>query len=191
VVREALRGAGAAPGAALSADLAGRFADHRAAVDGFLAAAEGVDAARWATRPDAAKWSPGQVVEHVLLTYEAMLRELQGGVGMRLRANWWRRLVIRLRYLPAVLNEGRLPDGAPAVREIRPGDVVREKQDLLLCFRERAAQFDETIGAAHHRGGGKLTHPFFGRLGTAEALALLTAHTEHHRKQLPRGALGA
>ncbi len=188
MVREALRRARPPAGAALTGDaLAGRFAAHRAAVERFLATAGGVADTAWAARPRPDKWSPGHVVEHVLLTYEAMLRELQGGVGMRLRSSWWRRLVIRLRYLPAVLKEGRLPSGAPAVREIRPGDAVRDRPELLHVLRERTTQFDETLASAAQRGGVKLTHPFFGRLGAGEALALLAAHTEHHRRQLPAG----
>lgn len=162
-----------------------RLSEHRAAVERFLASAEAVTDARWSERPQGDKWSAAQVAEHLVLTYDAMLRELQGGVGMRLRGSWWRRAVIRLRFLPMVLNQGRLPAGAPAVREIRPGDAAREKTDLVPVFRQRASQFEEAIGAAHSRGGVRLTHPFFGRLGPLEALALVAVHIEHHRRQLP------
>lgn len=163
-----------------------RRADHRAAVERFLESAEAVQDGEWAIHPRQDKWSPAQIAEHLVLTYDAMLRELKGGVGLRLRGSWWRRLVIRLRFLPMVLKQGRLPSGAPAVREVRPGDATRDKAELVRVFRERALQFDEGIGAAHHKGGVRLTHPFFGRLDASQALKLVAVHIEHHRKQLPQ-----
>lgn len=162
-----------------------RRADHRAAVERFLESAAAVPEGRWSARPLPDKWSPAQIAEHLVLTYDAMLRELAGGVGLRMRGSWWRRLVIRLRYLPMVLKQGRLPEGAPAVREVRPGDATRDKAELVRLLRQRAQEFDEGMGAAHQKGGVRLSHPFFGRLDTSQALKLVAVHIEHHRKQLP------
>lgn len=162
-----------------------RRADHRAAVERFLESAEAVRDGQWTAHPLPDKWSPAQIAEHLVLTYDAMLRELKGGVGLRLRGSWWRRLLIRLRFLPMVLKQGRLPSGAPAVREVRPGDAICDKADFMRVFRERAQEFDLGIGAAHQKGGVRLTHPFFGRLDPSQALTLVAVHIEHHRKQLP------
>ena len=149
---------------------------------------DGLDDAAW-TRPRAdGKWCPGEVVEHLLLSYDALLRELGGGEGMRLRASWWRRLVIRVRYLPMVLDGGRLPEGAPAVREIRPAAPARTRDAGTRALRERALRFDSEIALAFERGSPRLTHPFFGRLRAPQALRFVAVHLEHHRKQIaPRG----
>ena len=180
MVREALL-----RGGALTGDFEERRAGLRATVERFLRSIDATPDARWTepTRPD--KWSPAEIAEHLVLTYDAVLRELGGGVGMRLRLNWWRRLYARARYLRPLLLEGRLPEGAPAVREIRPTGPVRAKAELLQVFRERARAFDEGIAAAHARGGFKMTHPFFGRLHASDSVRLVDVHIEHHRKQLP------
>jgi hypothetical protein len=181
VVREALRG-----GAALKASsFESRREELRATVERFVQTLEVVADARWTmpTKPD--KWSPAEVAEHLVLTYEAVLRELGGGVGMRLRLSWWMRLYIRARYLRPLLKYGRFPERAPAVREVRPAGPPRGKAELVTRFRERARAFDEGICAAHRKGGFRMTHPFFGRLDTSDSVRLVDVHIEHHRKQLP------
>jgi hypothetical protein len=181
VVRETLLGFGALTnGNAFET----RREELRAAVERFLQSAAAVEDSRWTlpTKPD--KWSPGEVAEHLVLTYDAVLRELGGGVGMRLRLNWWRRLYVRARFLRPLLAEGRFPEPSPAVREVRPTGPVRGKAELVRVFRERARAFEEGIAAAHEKGGFRMTHPFFGKLGALDSVRLVTVHIEHHRKQL-------
>jgi hypothetical protein len=48
-----------------------------------------------------------------------------------------------------------------------------------------ASRFEEGLTQARSRGGGALTHPYFGRLAPDRMLRLIAAHTEHHRRQLP------
>ena len=171
----------------MTRDFEARRTELRATVERFLLSVDATPDARWKepARPD--KWSPAEIGEHLVLTYEAVLRELGGGVGMRLRLNWWRRLYVRARYLRPLLAEGRFPEPSPAVREVRPTGPVRGKAELVQVFRERARAFDEGIAAAHHKGRFRMTHPFFGRLGTLDSVRLVAVHIEHHRKQLPIG----
>jgi hypothetical protein len=182
VVREALRGGAALTQADAFDD---RREELRETVERFLASLAAVDEARWGAPSKPDKWSPAEVAEHLVLTYEAVIRELSGGVGMRLRLNWWKRLYIRARYLRPLLRHGSFPDRAPAVREVRPAGPARAKPELLAAFRERARAFDEGIAAAHRKGGFRMTHPFFGRLDTSDSVRLVDVHIEHHRKQLP------
>jgi hypothetical protein len=181
VVREALLHGGALTGAGAFET---RREELRSAVERFLESAAAVEDARWTlpTQPD--KWSPAEIGEHLVLTFDAVLRELGGGVGMRLRLGWWRRLYIRARYLRPLLAEGRFPEPSPAVREVRPTGPARCKAELVQVFRERARAFDEGIAAAHEKGRFRMTHPFFGRLGTLDSVRLVAVHIEHHRKQL-------
>jgi hypothetical protein len=182
VVREAFLGGGA-----LTSDdsFEGRREQLRATVERFLESVAAVDEARWTSPAKPDKWSPAEIAEHLLLTYDAVLRELGGGVGMRLRLNWWMRLYIRARYLRPLLKYGRFPERAPAVREVRPTGPVHGKAELIQAFRERARAFDEGIAAAHRQGRYRMTHPFFGKLDSSDAVRLVDVHIEHHRKQLP------
>ena len=57
-------------------------AEHRAAIEAFARTAESVDPAVWNLPRAEGKWTPAQVVQHLILSYEAGLRELDGGAGM-------------------------------------------------------------------------------------------------------------
>jgi hypothetical protein len=158
-------------------------AEHRHNMEAFVSSAGALLPADWLRKPSPDKWSPAQIARHLVLTYDVVLRDLEGGVGFRLRLTWWRRLSIRLRYLGAVLNEGRFPPGSPAVREVRPGDETRPQAALIAEFRERADRFEAEISRVA-ASGRTFAHPFFGRLKPAQGLRLISAHIEHHRRQL-------
>jgi hypothetical protein len=150
----------------------------------LIADIERLEDAAWLRPPASEKWCPGQIAEHLLLTYDALLSELGGGQGMRLRKSWWLRLWIRLRYLPMVLQEGRLPSGAPAVREVRPGSEPPERRAAVEALLERSERFERELTRAYEAGGRRLSHPFFGRLTPPQAFKLVAVHLEHHRKQI-------
>src|SRR5262245_42798770 len=162
-----------------------RCAEHQRQIALFLADAERLDDAAWTRKPAPGKWSPGQIAEHLVLSYAAMRRELAGGTGLRLRTRFWRRLLVRWRFLPMILETGRLPPGAPAVREIRPADEPRGRAVVTSDLREQAALFDQELGRARDAGGGRLTHPFLGRLTALEVIRFVAVHAAHHRRQIP------
>jgi hypothetical protein len=167
------------------ADWQSRCENHQREISRFLADAERLDDAAWSLKPAPGKWSPGQIAEHLVLSYAAMRRELAGGTGIRLRTRFWRRLLIRWRFMNMILKTGRLPPGAPAVREIRPAEEPRERAVVTGDLREQAALFDQELGRAFDAGGGQLTHPFLGRFSPREALRFVAVHAAHHRRQLP------
>src|SRR5262249_40926363 len=150
------------------ADWQSRCADHQREISRFLADAEQLDDAAWSRKPAPGKWSPGQIAEHLVLSYAAMRRELAGGTGLRLRATFWRRLLIRWRFLPTILNARRIPPGAPAVREVRPAEEPRARAVVTGDLRDQAALFEQELGRAGDAGGGQLTHPFLGRLSARD-----------------------
>src|SRR5262249_29537042 len=49
--------------------------EHQREVASFLAVVEGLDDETWAKEPAPGKWSPGQITEHLVLTYAALRRE--------------------------------------------------------------------------------------------------------------------
>jgi DinB superfamily len=171
------------------ADWQSRRADHQREISRFLREAERLDDAAWTRKPAPGKWSPGQIAEHLVLSYAAMRRELAGGAGLRLRSRFWRRLLLRWRFLPMILKEGRLPPGAPAVREIRPPEEPRARAVATGDLREQATLFEQELDRARTSGGGRLTHPFLGRLSPREVLRFVAVHAAHHRRQIP-GAQG-
>ena len=170
--------------AAPDPDFERHLSRHHEAVARFVESAARLDDVAWQARAAAGKWCPGQVAEHVALTYDTLVRELGGGAGMRSRLPFWKRTMLRWRFLPRILSEGRFPK-AYAPREIRPPDEPRAQDALLDALRAGAGRFEEGLARARAEGGGRLTHAYFGRLGPDEMLRLITAHTEHHRRQLP------
>ena len=103
---------------------------------------------------------------------------------MRVRTSWWKRRLLRLRFLPLLLRQGRMPSGAPAVRELRPGEQPGSRETLLETLRARAQRFELELMRAFEAGGGRVTHPFFGSLAAPQALKFVAVHIEHHRKQI-------
>ena len=158
---------------------------HHEGVSRFLEAAERLDDVAWQARAAADRWCPGQVAEHVALTYDRLLKELDGvGEPRKPRLRFWKRTLLRWRVLPQILNEGRFPK-ARAPREIRPPDEPRPQKVVLKGLRADADRFEVSLAHARANGGGRLTHVYFGKLGPDQMLRFMTAHTEHHRRQLP------
>jgi DinB family protein len=157
---------------------------HHEGVSRFLDAASRLDDVAWSARAAADKWCPGQVAEHVALSYAVLLKELRGGGARQSRLPLWRRMLLRFTVMPQILNEGRFPK-ARAPREIRPPDEPRAQKTVLETLRRDADLFESGLVEARAKGGGHLTHIYFGRLRPDQMLRFMTAHTEHHRRQLP------
>lgn len=160
---------------------------HAAALDAFVARAAAVETGAWNARAAEGKWTPAQVVEHVRLTYDIAVRELEGGGGLRVRTSWWLRPLLRLTYLRNILASGRVPQGARAPREARPGDGPFDQAATLAALRASSQQFVALLEPVWHRNGAVLTHHIFGRLGAREAFRFMAVHTGHHTQQLPAG----
>jgi hypothetical protein len=150
-----------------------------------LATFRTLDEAQWSTPREPGKWSPAQIAEHLRLTYVVTRSELRGGQGMRQRAPWYLAPLLRLRHVGGILRNGRFPDGAPAVREIRPGDEARPREPLLAELAAEGEGFLADGAEAVRRGEVTgVTHPFFGKLDLDRGLRLATAHLRHHEAQV-------
>jgi hypothetical protein len=157
---------------------------HREAVESFLALAARIDDERWTRPMGPGKWSPAQVAEHLVLAFEAMLRELAGDGGMRPLGSRWRRALLRWTLLPHILFHRSLPIRARAPRELRPAPVAGERPVVLARLGGLAGQFEREVAAAAGRGHPGLTHPYFGRIGPLRALRFSAVHIEHHHRQV-------
>jgi hypothetical protein len=171
----------------VSARLERELADHREALLAFIATAEGVPAGAWnAPRPND-KWSPAQIAEHLRLTYVAVRAELAGQGGLRVRTKWWQQRLFRLLYLPRILNKGRFPKGAPAVREIRPGSGPFDRVQVLAALRREGEELIDTVRSGS-TGKERVSHPFLGALDVFDGMRFLTQHLRHHRAQIAETA---
>ena len=66
---------------------------HHEGVSRFVDAALRLDDVAWQARAAADKWCPGQVAEHVALTYDRLLKELFGvGEPPRIRVPFWQQI---------------------------------------------------------------------------------------------------
>jgi uncharacterized damage-inducible protein DinB len=158
---------------------------HGNVVADFAAAAAAIPPDRWLAPRAEGKWSPAEVVEHITLAYDTLLRELEGGGGMKIRTKMWQRVLLRFTLVPKLLRGKPFPSGARAPRETRPASANPDQTAAVARFRERAARFDALTSEAIAAGRRvRLTHAYFGRSALPEAVLLCARHTQHHLGQL-------
>jgi hypothetical protein len=159
--------------------------DHRAAVEVLVATVSRVPAERWREPRATGQWSPAQIAEHLILSYEAALREFGGEEAIRLKLTGVRRTLLRWLLLPHILFHGTFPIRAASPREVRPSDGGAEQPGVGDRLRHLARRFEQAILLARKSGSAGLTHPYFGRIPPLRALRFITVHLEHHRRQIP------
>lgn len=168
------------------AKLASLLQDHANAVDEFFHRAAGVTSGRWNLPRAEGKWSPALEVKHVILAYEAFIRDLEGGEPMKLVGTRFKRMLWRAVGLTMIIRGKRLPRGARAPRESRPGEGEHDQQALLNEFRDRTTRFESRYREVWQRTPGRtVTHPYFGQLDLVDAMKMCTVHTRHHAAVLP------
>jgi hypothetical protein len=154
---------------------------HQEAAAGVASAVERIPAEVWLRPRSDGKWSPADTMTHLLLTYDTLQRELEGGKGMGIITKLWQRVLLRIFLVPKLLRGGAFPKNARAPRELRPQTPPLSQADAIAKFRVRAAEFE---AAAEKARDGKLTHAYFGAASVTDGLLLCTRHMQHHQKQL-------
>jgi hypothetical protein len=94
------------------------------------------------------------------------------------------RLLLRFKFLPAILDRGAIPAGARAPSEVRPGSGPFPRAQVLAALEGRAARVEALIAALAPDQPGAMTHHVFGRLTAREAIRFATIHNDHHARQL-------
>lgn len=163
-----------------------RHAQAAAAVEEAAAA---IAADGWNTPGAPGKWTCAEIVEHLILAYEVLLRELGGGQGMALRTKRWQRLLLWFTLRPWLLAGKPFPKGARAPREVRPTARNEPQAETLRRFADAGKRFvAEMERANEERPRARLTHAYFGRQPLEEVMRFVAAHLRHHEAQL-RGAI--
>jgi hypothetical protein len=162
-------------------DMQVALADHHAAVDEFAATARALDAAKWIKPRAQGAWSPGQVVEHLALTYEYN-RDVIGGTAKRLLFPLMLlRPLIRKRVVTDTLNAGRFVRKGKAPAPFQPATTPSSQQNLIPRLTGAAYGFEADVRA---RGGDTIAHPAFGLIATVDWVKLQAIHTRHHMSHL-------
>lgn len=154
---------------------------HREAAASIATTVEQIPSDVWVRPRAEGKWSPADTLTHLLLTFDTLQRELEGGKGMNIITKLWQRVLLRLFLVPKLLRGGAFPKNARAPRELRPQTPALTQAEAAAKFRARAAEFE---AAAEKARDGKLTHAYFGMASVTDGVLLCTRHMQHHQKQL-------
>jgi hypothetical protein len=166
------------------ADLQAVISADRQAVDDFTAAARSVPPARWAVPRAPGKWSPGQVTEHVTLTYEQSRRMLIGSFTGRALPRL-KQLLARWIFLPLLFKRGDFgKGGARGPAFIEPSESPASSEALLARLQAAVGDLETDLLAASAARRTRVDHPIFGRMPLADLLRFLMIHTQHHQPQL-------
>jgi hypothetical protein len=168
----------------LPSDWGSLSADHRNAVEQFVATVRQLPPGSWSNPLAPGKWTPAEISSHLIASYRIMRAELAGGAGMALRLKPLQRWVLRHTVLPRILRGGPFPAGARAPRETRPVEVIRDLGESLAILATEANTLAEELTSHARAGRVRLTHAYFGGMSARQSLQLLAVHTRHHARQI-------
>jgi len=156
----------------------------RECVDRIVHRARAVPVDAWSKPAAPGKWSPGQVLEHVVISYETARQALLGKPSMPAIPRIFRPLVRKL-FLGKVLRTGKFPRGAKAPAALKPAASPGDRDVLIGRLRNEGEAFRKTALDLTGHGQGTLVHPVFGRMPVPDYVLVLAHHTAHHAKQIP------
>ena len=166
-------------------DLKTVIVNNRRAVTDFLTTAGAFPPSEW-DRPRApGKWSPGQVTEHLVLTYE-LGRGILHGTFAGPSTPRVARPLIRVLFLKRVLRRGRFGRPAKTLESLEPAASPPSPEVLAPRLRAAVTAFEEDTENAARSGQATLDHPFFGKVRLDDYVRFQMIHTHHHRAQLER-----
>lgn len=159
---------------------------HRAAVAVYLQIAGTIPETVWLAPIEAEKWTPAQITEHLILTYQIFLKQMRGEQNIEMIHGFLMRRLLRLLILPGIYRRRKLPRGAQAPDEILPIEANKTPEVALKQLREAVAKFEKEASERRNEENLRLTHHVFGKIKLIEGIDLAAIHTEHHARQLPQ-----
>lgn len=139
-----------------------------------------LDAQRFAQRPAPNEWSVAEVVHHLCLVEERVIRELEQGLTQPPQ-----RLSLLDRLIPYSLLVGHRVVRVKAPKDVEPLDAP--PKEIVIENYNRLRQTIKALSEEHGRerlSGVVLQHPFLGKLNGVKAVRLVGYHEERHYKQI-------
>src|SRR6188472_1708057 len=138
------------------------IADNRVAVEEFIAAARGIDAAKWGAPLADGRWSPAQIAEHLAIVYEYNRKVVTGTAGkgapaiLQPLARWF--------IVTKTLKAGRFTRKGRAPKIFQPTGSPPAAPVVLDRLTRAVAGFESDIRSGHPEARHTIAHPFFGTL---------------------------
>jgi hypothetical protein len=132
------------------------------------------------------KWSSGQILEHLLLTFKGTTKGVRNVMeaGRPLGGKPTLRDRVRTMY---VAKLGRIPAGNLSPEQVLPNDGL--DLESLRRFYDALVALDSTLADAERRFGGNakvLDHPILGPLSTKDWRRFHRTHANHHLRQIAK-----
>ncbi len=159
---------------------------HRAVIADYVEMASRIDEQVWRLPVTAEKWTPAQITDHLILTYEMLVKQIRGEQSLKMQYGFPLRQILRLTILPKIYRTRQLPRGAKAPTEIMPEDSKMPRQTALAKLGELSGEFENEILSRRNDNKFRLTHHVFGAIKPLKGIDFIGIHTEHHARQLPR-----
>ena len=163
------------------ADVNDVLAVHRAAVLDLVAAA-GRSAATWTTPRAPGKWSPSQVVEHVVRGLEEAANVVSGVPSMPMPPAFLR-LVARL-FFNRILKKDAFPKGFKAIKAMDPASGPATPAEARVRLEAAIPRFDQEC-RRRVASGQHVVSTGFGTVSVENLVRFSAIHTRHHCKQMP------
>ncbi len=159
---------------------------HRTVIADYVRTASRIDEQIWRQPVAAEKWTPAQITDHLILTYEMLVKQIRGEQSMQMQYGFPLRQILRLAVLPKIYRTRRLPRGAKAPSEIMPEDSKMPRQTALKQLEKLSGAFENEILSRRNDKKFRLTHHVFGEIKPLKGIDFIAIHTEHHARQLPQ-----
>jgi hypothetical protein len=168
-------------------DLENAIAEHHTAVQEFLTTGRAMTAQQWAAPRAPGKWTPGQIAEHLAITYEYGIALAKGNPpGGRLP--FFIRPIVRRAFVNPTLKAGRFTRSGKTPKIFEPSTTPPAANVVLPRLETALSGFENAIQSGVPEARHTLRHPFFGKVPTTDYLRLQTIHAKHHHGQLAASA---
>jgi len=159
---------------------------HQAVIADYVRTASRIDEEVWRLPVGAEKWTPAQITEHLILTYQMLVKQIHGEQSLKMQYNFPLRQILRLAILPKIFRTRQLPRRAKAPPEIMPEDSTMPREMALTKLEESSGAFENEILSRRNDKKFRLMHHVFGQIEPLKGIDFIAIHTEHHTRQLPR-----
>ena len=147
--------------------------------DKLLQTVRPLDLQTFATRPSENEWSVGEIVQHLFLVEQRVLKDLEAGIQRDpRRVGWMRRLIptsiVSSRLLRVKAPKAMNPLSAPEKEEVLQN---------LEGVRSKLKEVCTTHGAGRLRNVA-FKHPFLGEIDGVATVSFVGYHEQRHFKQI-------